>query len=148
MRISNPITRRKARIEIIPLIDVIFFLLATFMMISLSMIKNQGINVNLPAARTSASEDRSKSVTITVTETSDVYLDKAKITLTMLSQELKALKAKDPELKVFINGDAKANFESAIKVLDTVRVAGITKVAIQTKMQTPLHDNNFSTTKE
>ena len=133
MRISNPITRRKARIEIIPLIDVIFFLLATFMMISLSMIKNQGINVNLPAARTSASEDRSKSVTITVTETSDVYLDKAKITLTMLSQELKALKAKDSELKVFINGDAKANFESAIKVLDEVRAAGITKVAIQTK---------------
>ena len=148
MKISNPIIRRKARIEIIPLIDVIFFLLATFMMISLSMIKNQGINVNLPAARTSASEDRSKSVTITVTETSDVYLDKAKITLTMLSQELKALKAKDPELKVFINGDAKANFESAIKVLDTVRVAGITKVAIQTKMQTPLPINNFTTTKE
>ena len=71
MRISNPITRRKARIEIIPLIDVIFFLLATFMMISLSMIKNQGINVNLPTARTSASQDRSKSVTITVTETGD-----------------------------------------------------------------------------
>ena len=134
MKISNPITRRKARIEIIPLIDVIFFLLATFMVISLSMIKNQGINVNLPAARTSASEDRSKSVTITVMETSDVYLDKEKINLTRLSQELKSLKAQDPELKVFINGDAKANFESAIKVLDTVRVAGITKVAIQTKM--------------
>ncbi len=140
MKIPNPISRRKARIEIIPLIDVIFFLLATFMMISLSMIKNHGINVNLPAARTSAAEDRSKSVTITVTETSDVYLDKEKINLTMLSQELKSLKAQDPELKVFINGDAKANFESAIKVLDTVRVAGITKVAIQTKMQTPIAD--------
>ena len=114
MKIPLPTSRRKARIEIIPLIDVIFFLLATFMMISLSMIKNQGINVNLPAARTSASEDRSKSVTITVTETSDVYLDKEKINLTMLSQELKSLRAQDPELKVFINGDAKAYFESAI----------------------------------
>ena len=134
MKIPLPTSRRKARIEIIPLIDVIFFLLATFMMISLSMIKNQGINVNLPAARTSASEDRSKSVTITVTETSDVYLDKEKINLTMLSQELKSLRAQDPELKVFINGDAKAYFESAIKVLDTVRIAGITKVAVQTKM--------------
>ena len=138
MKISNPITRRKARIEIIPLIDVIFFLLATFMVISLSMIKNQGINVNLPAARTSASEDRSKSVTITVMETSDVYLDKEKINLTMLSQELKSLKAQDPGLKVFINGDAKANFDSAVKVLDTVRIAGVTKVAIQTKEQSTL----------
>ncbi len=51
----------------------------------------------------------------------------------MLPQDLKKLKAQDPELKVFINGDAKANFESAIKVLDEVRLAGITKVAIQTK---------------
>ena len=102
-------------------------------MISLSMIKNQGININLPTARTSASVDRSKSVTITVTETGDVYVDKAKTTLAVLSQQLKELKAQDPELKVFINGDAKAYFESAIKVLDEVRLAGITKVAIQTK---------------
>jgi len=138
MKIPNPTGQRKARIEIIPLIDVIFFLLATFMMISLSMIKNQGINVDLPAARTSASEDRSKSVTITVTETSDVYLDKEKINLTILSQELKSLKAQDPGLKVFINGDAKANFDSAVKVLDTVRIAGVTKVAIQTKEQSTL----------
>ena len=133
MKIPLPTSRRKARIEIIPLIDVIFFLLVTFMMISLSMIKNQGINVNLPAARTSASEDRSKSVTIAVTETGDVYLDKEKISMSVLPQALKELKIQDPDLKVFINGDAKAYFESAIKVLDEVRVAGITKVAIQTK---------------
>lgn len=133
MKIPLPTSRRKARIEIIPLIDVIFFLLATFMMISLSMIKNQGINVHLPTARTSSSEDRSKSVTVTVTETGDVYLDKEKIALSELPQQLKELKAQDPEIKVFINGDAKAYFESAIKVLDEVRRAGITKVAIQTK---------------
>lgn len=133
MKIPLPTSRRKARIEIIPLIDVIFFLLATFMMISLSMIKNQGINVNLPTARTSASEDRSKSVTIAVTETGDVYLDKEKISMSVLPQALKELKIQYPDLKVFINGDAKAYFESAIKVLDEVRVAGITKVAIQTK---------------
>ncbi len=133
MKIPSPTSRRKARIEIIPLIDVIFFLLATFMVISLSMVKNQGINVNLPTARTSASEDRSKSVTITVTETGDVYLDKDRIALSVLPKQLKELKTQDPELKVFINGDAKAYFESAIKVLDEVRLAGITKVAIQTK---------------
>ena len=147
MKIPLPTSRRKARIEIIPLIDVIFFLLATFMMISLSMIKNQGINVNLPTARTSASEDRSKSVTITVAESGDVYLNKEKIAFSVLPQELKELKAQDPDLKVFINGDAKAYFESAIKVLDEVRGAGITKVAIQTKGQSPLN-NNLTTTKE
>ena len=148
MKIPLPTSRRKARIEIIPLIDIIFFLLATFVMISLSMVKNQGINVNLPTARTSASEDRSQSVTITVTETGDVFLDKEKITLAVLPQQLKELKAQDPQLKVFINGDAKAYFESAIKVLDEVRIAGITKVAIQTKGQAPLHNNNLTNSKE
>ena len=133
MKIPLPASYRKARIEIIPLIDIIFFLLATFVMISLSMVKNQGINVNLPTARTSASEDRSQSVTITVTATDDVYLDKERINMSLLLPQLKELKVQDPELKVFINGDSKANFEGAIKVLDTVRLAGITKVAIQTK---------------
>ncbi len=133
MKILLPMSRRKARIEIIPLIDIIFFLLATFVMVSLSMVKNQGLNVNLPSARTSVSQDRSKSVTITVTETGDVYLDKEKISFAVLPQQLKELRAQDSELKVFINGDAKAYFDSAIKVLDEVRAAGITKVAIQTK---------------
>lgn len=138
MRIPSPVSRRKARIEIIPLIDIIFFLLATFVMISLSMVKNQGINVNLPSAHTSVSQDRSKAITITVTETDDVYLDKEKISFTLLPQRLKELKQEDPELKIFINADAKTYFESAVKVLDTVRLAGITKVAIQTKGPTAL----------
>ena len=88
------------------------------------MIKNQGINVNLPAARTSASEDRSKSVTITVTETSDVYLDKAKITLTMLSQELKALKAKIPSLKFLLMAMLKLILKARLKFWIRCRVAG------------------------
>ncbi len=50
MKIPSPRAARKARIEIIPLIDIIFFLLATFVMMSLSMIKNRGIPVNLPVA--------------------------------------------------------------------------------------------------
>jgi len=53
-----PSVRRRARIEIIPLIDIIFFLLATFVMVSTSMIKNLGITVQLPVASTSAPQDR------------------------------------------------------------------------------------------
>jgi biopolymer transport protein ExbD len=55
--IPSPRAKRRARIEI-PLIDIMFFLLATFVMVSLSMIRNQGINVNLPVAATSAPQDR------------------------------------------------------------------------------------------
>ena len=53
MKTGSPFLKKRARIEIIPLIDIIFFLLATFVMVSLSMVKNHGINVALPTASTS-----------------------------------------------------------------------------------------------
>jgi biopolymer transport protein ExbD len=133
MIIPSPVSRKRARIEIIPLIDIIFFLLATFVMISLSMVKNQGLNVNLPSAQTAVSQDRKAAVTITVTQTNEVYLNQERISLDVLSERLKELKEQDPELKVFINGDKQAYFQGAITVLDKVRAAGITRVAIQTK---------------
>jgi len=133
MIIPSPVSRKRARIEIIPLIDIIFFLLATFVMISLSMIKNQGLNVNLPSASTAIAQDHKAAVTITVTRTDEVYLNQEKIDLDYLTQRLRDLKDQDPDLKVFINGDKQAYFQGAITVLDKVRDAGITRVAIQTK---------------
>lgn len=138
MKIPPPSTRRKARIEIVPLIDVIFFLLATFVMVSLSMVKNQGISVNLPSAATGAPQDREAAVTITVTRTGDIYLNQVKLAPDLLAQRLKQLKAENPDVRVFINGDKEAYFGNAIQILDEVRSAGITKVAIQTKQAEPL----------
>ena len=133
MIIPSPVSRRKARIEIIPLIDIIFFLLATFVMLSLSMIKNQGIDVNLPIAHSGSPQDRSETVTITVSRVGEVYLNQKKTTLDLLPQRLEILKQEKPDATFFINGDGKAYFENAIKVLDDARMAGITKVSIQTQ---------------
>ena len=138
MKIPPLSTRRKARIEIIPLIDVIFFLLATFVMVSLSMVKNQGISVNLPSAATGASQEREAAVTITITKTGDIYLNQVKLALDLLAQRLKQLKTENPDVRVFINGDKEAYFGNAIQILDEVRFSGITKVAIQTKQGEPL----------
>jgi biopolymer transport protein ExbD len=132
MKIPSPQNRRRARIEIIPLIDIVFFLLATFVMVSMSMIKNKAIPVNLPTAVTSVAEERKVYVTVTVTEEGDLYLDKEKISLEELPGRLKKFKETEPDLKVFIHGDERANFGSAIQVLDEVRKMGIVKVAIQT----------------
>jgi biopolymer transport protein ExbD len=97
------------------------------------MIKNQGLNVNLPSASTAVSQVRKVVVTITVTRDNDVYINQEKTSLDALSERLKELKDQDPELKVFINGDKQAYFQGAITALDKIRAAGITRVAIQTK---------------
>lgn len=133
MRIPSPYPKRKARIEIIPLIDIVFFLLATFVMVSLSMVQNKGVQVRLPSAATGAPMDRKNSVTISLSEDGSIYLDKQKMPLESVINKLKSLKAKEPELIVFINGDEKSYFGKAVEIFDQVRLLGITKVSIQTK---------------
>lgn len=133
MIIPSPRGARRARIEIVPLIDIIFFLLATFVMVSMSMIKNQGINVNLPIASTSAPQARDDYSAITVTEQGEYFFNKEAVTMEQLIDRLKAVKSATAEPRVFINGDQKAELGKAIAVLDEVRKLGIAKVAIETK---------------
>src|SRR3954463_16506983 len=77
MFISSPLPARKARIEIIPLIDIMFFLLASFMMVSLSQTHMKGIPVNLPSNVNVPPPDPNKkdSVSIRVTEGNLIYFD-------------------------------------------------------------------------
>lgn len=128
--------RKRARIEIIPLIDIIFFLLATFIMVSLSMTKNQGVQVALPTASSAASlgdqQEMDKAVTLSVTEKGDVFFNKDKITLAQLPLRLQALKSTAKEPKVVINSDSGADFKYVVCVLDEVRKIGIEKVGINT----------------
>ncbi|MCE9592635.1 MAG: biopolymer transporter ExbD [Planctomycetes bacterium] len=128
--------RKRARIEIIPLIDIIFFLLATFIMVSLSMSKNQGVNVALPTAGTAASlgdqQELDKAVTLSVNEKGDVFWNKEKITLAQLPMRLQTLKASSKDPKVILNSDGSADFKYVVALLDEVRRVGIAKVGINT----------------
>jgi biopolymer transport protein ExbD len=133
MRIPSPQAGRRARLEIIPLIDVVFFLLATFMMVSLSMIQNRGIPVRLPAAATAAPQERSDSATITITGSGEVYFDRERVDEEGLRARLVRLKASSPDPRVFLNGDEAALFGRAIGVLDQLRELGIGRVAIETR---------------
>lgn len=133
MIIPSPRAVKKARIEIIPLIDIIFFLLATFVMVSLSMVKSQGIAVNLPVAATTAPQERDDLVALSVTESGEYFFNKEPLALEQIVERLRALKASVPEPKVFINGDTKAELGKAIALLDAVRQLGIVKVSIETQ---------------
>ena len=133
MNIPSPRVTRKARIEIIPLIDIIFFLLAIFVMMSLSMIRNRGIQVNLPLASSGTALERDDRATITVTAAGGLYFNKDAMTLEGVIERLKAHKEAKGDPLVFIHGDAKAEFGMAVTVLDEIRKLGIAKIAIETK---------------
>jgi biopolymer transport protein ExbD len=131
--IPSPRSKRRARIEIIPLIDIIFFLLATFVMVSLSMVKNRAISVNLPAASTGVQQESHDFATISIDAAGNLFFNKQAVDAAGLDNALKQMLATNPDPRVFIHGDADAAFGKAIAVLDEVRVLGITKVAIETK---------------
>jgi biopolymer transport protein ExbD len=125
---------KRARIEIVPLIDIMFFLLATFVMVSASMVKNEGVSVALAGASTSAAKDQSVETTaLSVSKDGDVYYNQDKITMAQLPFRLQALKAAQTDPRIVINADAGANYQSVVQVLDETRKIGIAKVGLSTK---------------
>ena len=135
MRLPRSAGRRRARIEIIPLIDIMFFLLATFIMVSLSMVQNLGIAVNLPSAHSAKAQDEKPAVAVSVAKDGSLYWGKQSIALADLPARFQALEASDPEAKVVLQGDTQADFGTVVKVLDAARQAGIKRTAVRTKHQ-------------
>jgi biopolymer transport protein ExbD len=126
---------KKARIEIIPLIDVIFFLLATFVLFTLSLNKSGGLSLALPSTQTSEPRDPGESVTLSIREDGTLGWDKELITLDQFLIRLQAYKQTQPDGKILINGDENALFQQVRYVVDEVRKAGIRKVLIETRIR-------------
>ena len=132
MQVPSTQPRRRARIEIIPLIDIMFFLLATFVMVSLSMIQNASIPVALPSAHSGKADSGFSPVAVTVTRDGKIFWNKTETDLAGLSEKLRALTASDSDARVFIHGDKRSDFGLVVSVLDAVKQAGIKHTAIRT----------------
>lgn len=132
---STPRTIKKARIEIIPLIDVIFFLLATFVLFTLSLNRSNGLPVQLPTSATSVPRDPADTVTITVTADGTLAWNKDPVTMQEFLDSLLLYRQQRPDGRILINGDERAYFTQAIYVFDQARKAGFTQVFIETRVQ-------------
>ena len=128
--------RKSARIEIIPLIDIVFFLLATFIMVSLGMTQNRGAEVSLPGSETGESlgteAELATAATLSVTGTGELFFNKESIQESDLPARLAAYQAETPDPRVIIQSDGSAEFKRIVQVLDEVRKLGIVKVGIST----------------
>jgi len=126
---------KRARIEIIPLIDVIFFLLATFVLFTLSLNRSGGLPVTLPAAETSLARDAEGAVTLTISADGTLAWDKEPVTLDAFISRIQAYKASTADPRILINGDESARFAQARYVIDEVRKAGITRILVETRVR-------------
>ena len=129
MKIGTPIPHRKARIEIIPLIDIMFFLLASFMLASLTMIRMQSIKMDLPTATVASRDFKPDILNIDVDKTGQMYVEKKPVNLVELRTILSNKIHINTNVPVYISGDKDATHGAVIRVLDIVRREGIQKVS-------------------
>jgi len=129
--------KKKARIEIIPLIDVIFFLLATFVLFTLSLNKIMSVPVNLPVASNTPAKpsELDETVTLQVSDQGACYWNKELINLNEIGPRIEQYKTQVPNPRILIAGDDKAKFGVTIQVLDEVRKAKIEQVSVETRVR-------------
>ena len=125
--------RKKARIEIIPMIDTMFFLLVFFMVATLSMTMQRGIPVNLPHAAT-AQEELRQVVTLTMTKDGRLLFDKEPIpSVEEAAARLGRWRASGTDVSVVVNADRSVEHGEVVELMDAVRQAGVTRIAVAVK---------------
>ena len=133
MKIPSPVRGKRCRIEIIPLIDIMFFLLASFMMVSLRMEQAHNIKVQLPGASRAAADFKPGMVNIAVDTNGTVWLERKPITLPDLRLVLSNRFRMDTNLPVYVSGDGAVSQGAISDVLLTVRNVGVQRVAFMVK---------------
>jgi biopolymer transport protein ExbD len=123
---------KKARIEIIPMIDTIFFLLVFFMISTLSMTQFKGMPVNLPKA-TSGQQAPAESAAITIDKESRIFLNKEEVDQAALDVLLRQQLAENADLLVVINADDGVEHGRVVEVMDIARGANVARMAIAVK---------------
>jgi biopolymer transport protein ExbD len=132
--LESPRSRKHARLEIIPFIDIMFFLLATFMMASLAMVHNDGIDLNLPSAATSLpQQELPKKNTVSIDAEGKLFVNEHASSLEEARAYFVQLYKNDPETKVIVQGDYQCDYGKVVEVFDSARASGLTKLILRTK---------------
>jgi biopolymer transport protein ExbD len=129
MKIRSPLARRRSRLEIIPLIDIMFFLLASFMMVSLQMQKVRTLKTSLPTATQITPAKKPDMIRLKVDPYGQVSLDNKLLTFPDLARLLAERLRADTNVPVYLSGSRDATHGEMVYVLDFVKRAGVQRVA-------------------
>jgi biopolymer transport protein ExbD len=122
-----------SEINVTPLVDVMLVLLVVFI-VTAPLMQNS-VHVNLPKTDETAAPDIKKALNLSVDKEGKVFFDKKEVVLTGVEEELKTLKAQDPEIALQLHADEGVNYGVVAKVMASIERAGITKLAVITTVQ-------------
>ena len=135
MKLESMNVEKKPKIMIIPMIDIIFFLLVFFMMSMLSMVVQKSINLNLPQTA-SAKVNMEQTVPVSITSDGTIYVEKEKISKDDFRKRIEIEKNRNPNMAIVLRADAQSEHGDFVFVLDQLKSAGISKIGIATESKT------------
>ena len=133
MKVNLP-KRKKARIELLPLIDIVFLLLVFFIYAMLSMAVHRGVPVNLPTS-SSARIERQSLLSVTIKQSGEILVDTHRVALKDLARllEVRAQAHRSPGVLLF--ADKTVSYQLLVHVLDQIRAAGLSRISLQATME-------------
>lgn len=135
MRIPDRTDILGPRVEMLPLIDVVFLVLVAFIYASMFMTQKSGLPVNLPKASQTESQPLDV-ITLTITKQGSLYLDQRKLSLKELEEALRAARIVKPDAALLLMADREAEVGQLVQVMDATRIAGIVELTIQAETAT------------
>jgi biopolymer transport protein ExbD len=132
MNISKLRRKGPPKLMIIPMIDIIFFLLVFFMLSTLYMVDQQLIPVNLPQAQ-SAQSEKPQSIAITVTAEGKILFDKEEIPVELLQKRAQLELAKQTDIVFILRSDKQVEYGKVVAALDELKLAGAQRISIATE---------------
>lgn len=132
MRLRPLRVEKEPKLMIIPMIDIIFFLLVFFMMSMLSMVVQKSISLNLPQTAT-AKINMETTLPVSITEDGSIYIESQKVDKSLFRKRMEVEKARNPNLSIVLRADAQSRHEDFVYVLDQLKSVGISRVGIATE---------------
>jgi biopolymer transport protein ExbD len=127
-------TSKKVRIEMLPLIDIVFLLLVFFIYAMLSMAVHRGLPVLLPSS-VSAKIDKELILSVTVKSDGTLYVDKEQVSLNDLASFLKTKSAPEKDVGILLFADRSLSYQNLFQVLDQIKMAGIHRISLQADVE-------------
>ena len=125
----KPTLKKKSSINIIPMIDVIFFLLVFFMLFTSFRSTPEGLNMQLPKAVT-ATEQKSQNVVVNIDQSGNIFFDGKEVSVGQVTNMIKEKSSSTENLTAVINADKETQYKHVVTVMDSLREAGIYKLAL------------------
>ena len=134
MKVNFSPSSKKSRIEMLPLIDVVFLLLVVFIYTMLSMAVHRGLNLNLPESNSTEIE-KQLIISVSIDEKGIIYIDRRKIDHDQFTQSLISMTENKKNPGVLLFADKGIPYQDLFKVLDMIRMAGLNRISLQAEAE-------------